>query len=70
MILHCPNCDSTRLKKSRSGNRYLPAPLSLLVVSVRCCHCGKKFYRWGVDPGREIPAAARHRGKAQPNWSA
>jgi hypothetical protein len=53
----CPVCNSTTLKKSKSANARLVFPLSLLMVWVRCYHCGRKFFRFGLLPGRGIPEA-------------
>ena len=39
--------------------RKRPARLSaaLFVTSIRCCHCGQRFLRFGLLPGRGIPDA-------------
>jgi transposase-like protein len=54
---NCPRCHSSNLRKSESGNARLPFPLSLLVVSVRCHTCNRRFLRFGLLPGLKVPAA-------------
>jgi DNA-directed RNA polymerase subunit RPC12/RpoP len=52
--MKCPVCNSRDLKKSKTANAHLAFPLSLLVVWVRCYHCGRKFRRFGLLPGNGI----------------
>jgi transposase-like protein len=53
--MRCPNCMSTSVYKSKSGNAYLYWPLRLLIVRVRCHDCRKLFYRRSVLSGGRVP---------------
>ena len=42
-MMDCPRCNSQAVYVSRSGNARIFFPASLLVSSIRCHNCSKRF---------------------------
>ncbi len=65
--MQCPHCYSKRVFRSERGNATLFFPLPLLIVCVRCHHCGSRFYRRGVLVGGEkVPPRPSRRPQVIP----
>ena len=63
--MECPNCRSTSVFKSKSGNARLIWPLRMFVVRLRCHNCSKMFYRRGALAGGEkVPPSPTSQAKS------
>jgi hypothetical protein len=40
--MSCQFCGSSHVRKSRSGNRWIPFPLNFFVIITRCYGCARK----------------------------
>jgi transposase-like protein len=70
MLVHCPLCQSTNIRKSRRRGLLESVVFTLIRVRpYRCQSCDSRFFRWAVPRGRSAFSPSHSKYPVRPSRS-